>query len=87
MSSRPASRTPSRSVSSGSFPPSRRRSPTTTNTTVPELSPEEEEKAALVTAACDERNLDALIRLATTRLGLVSDPLRRAACMPPYTMP
>ncbi|PVH99306.1 hypothetical protein DM02DRAFT_615162 [Periconia macrospinosa] len=60
MSSRPASRTPSRSVSS-------------------ELSPEEQEKAALVTAACHDHNLDALVHLATTRLGLVTDPLRRTA--------
>ncbi|CAI6235098.1 unnamed protein product [Periconia digitata] len=44
-----------------------------------DLTSEEKEKADLVTAACRDRNLDTLIHLATTRLGLVSDPLRRTA--------
>lgn len=50
-----------------------------------ELSPDQQQKAALVTAACHDHDFDALVHLATTRLGLVSDPLRRTACMlPPF---
>jgi hypothetical protein len=50
-----------------------------TNTT-PELSPAEKEKAALITAACQSRDLGHLVRLATSLHGLVSDSLRRTAC-------
>ncbi|KAJ4289191.1 GTPase-activating protein gyp8 [Kalmusia sp. IMI 367209] len=72
MASRTSSRNPSRSVSSTSL--STRR-----NTLTTELSPAEKDKAAQISAACDARDLDALVHLATTTHGLVSDPLRRAA--------
>jgi len=68
------SRPSSRSVSSNSVP-SRRATP------VLELSPAEKEKEALIAAACEERDLPTLVQLATSTYGLVSDSLRRTACM------
>lgn len=44
------------------------------------LSPSELEKAVQISAACSDRNLDALVHLATSIHGLVSDDLRRVAC-------
>ncbi|KAL1608506.1 GTPase-activating protein gyp8 [Paraconiothyrium brasiliense] len=72
MASRRSSRTPSRSVSSGSL--STRRS-----TVTAPLSPAEKEKASQISAACHNRDLNALVHLATSTHGLVSDDLRRAA--------
>ncbi|KAF1949503.1 GTPase-activating protein gyp10 [Byssothecium circinans] len=69
-----SSRAPSRSVSSGSLP-----LPTRRNTVTTELSPAGKEKAALITTACEARDLEALVRLATSTHGLVSDILRRKA--------
>jgi hypothetical protein len=45
----------------------------------PDLSLAEKEKAGLIAAACQERNLAALVELATSTHGLVSDDLRRRA--------
>lgn len=67
----------SRSVSSQSFPPSR-------PAPAIELSPAEKEKAGLIAAACRDRDLDTLVHLATSTSGLLSDDLRRSACMLPY---
>ncbi|KAF2846625.1 hypothetical protein T440DRAFT_471697 [Plenodomus tracheiphilus IPT5] len=71
-----ASRTPSapvsRSVSSGSLP-TRRATP------VIELSPAEKEKEAAIRAACEKEDVSALVGLATSTSGLVSDSLRRTA--------
>jgi hypothetical protein len=67
------SRPASRSVSSNS-PPSRRPSHPV------ELSPAEKEKEGLIAAACRDRDLAALVHLATSTSGLVSDSLRRTAC-------
>lgn len=74
-----ASRTPpavSRSVSTASLPPRR---PTPVN----ELSPAEQAKEALIRAACKDGHVAALVDLATSTSGLVSDSLRRTACMAP----
>ncbi|KAF2639724.1 hypothetical protein P280DRAFT_46455 [Massarina eburnea CBS 473.64] len=72
MASRtPSSRPPSRSVSSTSL--------STRRDTVHELSGAEKEKAALITTACQARDLDTLAALATSPLGLVSDSVRRTA--------
>ncbi|KAF2870673.1 rab-GTPase-TBC domain-containing protein [Massariosphaeria phaeospora] len=75
MSSRPPSRTPSRSVSSASLP-SRRN-------TVSHVSPIEQTaidaKTAAITSACETRDLDTLASLATSSRGLINDSLRRAA--------
>jgi hypothetical protein len=75
MASRNTSRSVSRSVSSNSLPPRR---------TIPviELSPAEKEKEALIAAACRDRDLSTLVHLATSSSGLLSDSLRRTACMP-----
>ncbi|KAF9729355.1 hypothetical protein PMIN06_004454 [Paraphaeosphaeria minitans] len=70
-SSRHSSRTPSRSVSSTSLSTRRR------STATLALSPAEKEKAVQISTACNERNLDALVHLATSIHGLVSDDLRR----------
>jgi hypothetical protein len=67
----------SRSLSSQSLPPSR-------PAPVIELSQAEKEKAALIAAACRDRDLEALVHLATSTSGLLSDDLRRTACEPPY---
>ncbi|KAF2818876.1 hypothetical protein CC86DRAFT_375518 [Ophiobolus disseminans] len=67
-----SSPTTPRTVSSGSIP-RRRSSP------LVELSPAEKEKEALITAACQEGDVAALVHLATTTSGLVSDSLRRTA--------
>lgn len=75
MASPYPSRPVSRSVSSQSIP-SRRAS-----ASVVELSPAEKEKGALITAACRDRDLPALVGLATSTPGLVSDSHRRTACM------
>jgi hypothetical protein len=75
-----ASRNPSRSVSSNSLPP--RRAPSAA-----ELSPAEKEKEALVAAACRDGDVSTLVHLATSTSGLVSDSLRRTACMLPTTGP
>ncbi|OAG00978.1 uncharacterized protein CC84DRAFT_1101096 [Paraphaeosphaeria sporulosa] len=72
-SSRRSSRTPSRSVSSTSLSTRRR------STATPVLSPADKEKAVQINNACNERNLDALVHLATSIHGLVSDDLRRVA--------
>lgn len=69
-----ASTTPSRSVSSSSL--STRR-----DTLTAKLSPAEEEKATRIGAACEDRDISALVNLATSTYGLVSDSVRRAACM------
>jgi hypothetical protein len=74
------SRPTSRSVSSNSLPP-RRASP------VVELSPAEKEKEALISAACRDGDLAALVHLATSTSGLISDSLRRTACRLPTTVP
>ena len=74
MASHSSSRATSRSVSSASI--SRRNTVTT-----PDLSPAHKEKAAHISAACHARDLDHLVRLATSTHGLVSDALRRTACM------
>jgi hypothetical protein len=73
MASSNPSRAVSRSVSSNSLPP-RRTSPAV------ELSPAEKEKEALIAAACRDGDVPALVRLATSSSGLLSDGLRRAAC-------
>ena len=73
MASRTSSRSLSRSVSSGSTPP-RRATPAV------ELSPAEKEKEAQITAACEGRDISALVELATSVSGLVSDRLRCTAC-------
>lgn len=66
-----ASRTPSRSVSSGSIP---------TRQATPEgLSLAEQAKEGLVATACDEGDVDALVELSASTHGLVSDKLRRTA--------
>ncbi|KAF1976559.1 hypothetical protein BU23DRAFT_578482 [Bimuria novae-zelandiae CBS 107.79] len=62
----------SRSVSAASLPTRR-------STITAELSLAEKEKVAQISAACQDRNLDALVHLATSTHGLVSDDLRRAA--------
>ncbi|CAO2653402.1 Nn.00g028130.m01.CDS01 [Neocucurbitaria sp. VM-36] len=72
MTSRPPSRSVSRSVSSNSLPP-RRATPAV------ELSPADKEKEALIRAACEDGDVDTLVRLATSNSGLVSDSLRRTA--------
>ncbi|KZM22728.1 Rab GTPase activator [Ascochyta rabiei] len=64
-------RTPSRSVSPGS-PPARRSTPV-------DLSLADKAKEGLVTAACDEGDVAALVGLCTSTHGLVSDGLRRTA--------
>lgn len=69
----PPSRPSSRSVSSQSLP-SRRASP------VVELSPADKAKEASIAAACRDRDLAALVQLATSKSGLVSDSARRTAC-------
>jgi hypothetical protein len=74
MASRNSSRSVSRSVSSTSLP-QRRATP------VVELSPAEKEKEALITAACRDRDVSTLVNLATSTSGLISDGLRRTACM------
>ena len=74
MASNNPSRSVSRSVSSTSLP-RRRSSP------IIDLSPAEKEKEALITAACRDRDLPALVQLATTPSGLLTDSLRRTACM------
>lgn len=66
-----ASRTSSRSVSSGSVP-TRRPTPI-------DLSLAEKAKVSLVAAACEEGDAYALVELATSAYGLVSDDLRRIA--------
>ncbi|KAF9693426.1 hypothetical protein EKO04_008697 [Ascochyta lentis] len=66
-----ASRTPSRSVSSGSLP--------TRCSTPVDLSLAEKVKEGLVTAACDQGHVAALVDLCTSTHGLVSDSLRRKA--------
>lgn len=73
MASDTPSRPVSRSVSSNSLPP-RRTSPAV------ELSPAEKKKEALITAACRDRDLPELVRLATDTSGLLTDGLRRTAC-------
>lgn len=72
MASNNPSRSVSRSVSSTSLP-RRRSSP------IVDLSPAEKEKEALITAACRDRDLPALVQLATTASGLLTDSLRRTA--------
>ncbi|KAH7371106.1 GTPase-activating protein gyp10 [Pyrenochaeta sp. MPI-SDFR-AT-0127] len=72
MASRTPSRSVSRSVSSGSLP-QRRPTPAI------ELSPADKEKEALIRAACQDHDVDTLVRLATSNSGLVSDSLRRTA--------
>jgi hypothetical protein len=72
------SRPTSRSVSSTSLPS--RRTPS-----VVELSPAEKEKEALISAACRDGDLAALVQLATSTSGLISDSLRRTACRLPAT--
>jgi len=62
----------SRSVSSSSLPP-RRPSP------LIELSPADKEKEALISAACEDGDLDSLALLATGTSGLLTDGLRRTA--------
>jgi len=76
MASRTPSASVSRSVSSGSLP-SRHASPAI------HLSPAEKEKETLVRAAIDNGDVDALVHLATSASGLVSDSLRCTACRPP----
>lgn len=66
-----ASRTPSRSVSSGSLP--------LRQSTPADLSLAEKAKEGLVTTACNEGDLAALIDLSTSTHGLVSDDVRRTA--------
>ncbi|KAF2028322.1 GTPase-activating protein gyp10 [Setomelanomma holmii] len=72
MASRTPSTAVSRSVSSSSLPLRKA-------SLVIELSPAEREKEALITAACRDRDLVALVDLATSSSGLVSDGLRRTA--------
>lgn len=75
MASPTSSASLSRSVSaSSSSLPSRHSTPVAT------LSPAEQEKEALVRAAIDNDDVAALVHLATTSHGLVSDSLRRTAC-------
>ncbi|KAL5113982.1 GTPase-activating protein gyp8 [Pleosporales sp. CAS-2024a] len=66
MASRNTSRSPPRPVSAH------------TSSAIP-LSPAEQEKEALIAAACRERDLAALVQLATTSPGFVRDTARRAA--------
>ncbi|CAN9180518.1 unnamed protein product [Alternaria alternata] len=72
MASRTPSGSVSRSVSSGSLP-SRHATP------VSQLTPTEKEKESLVRAAIDNGDVTALVDLATSPSGLISDTLRRAA--------
>ena len=44
------------------------------------LSRKTESKHVSITRACEESNIDGLIRLATSDGGLVNDELRRKAC-------
>jgi hypothetical protein len=74
MASRNSSRSVSRSVSSNSLPQRR-------TTPVAEPSPAEKEKEALIAAACRDRDVSTLVNLATSTSGLISDSLRRTACM------
>lgn len=46
-----------------------------------EKLPENSEKAKNIAAACQKKDLGALIGLATSPDGLVSDELRKVACM------
>lgn len=66
-----ASHASSRSVSSGSI--------ATRHSTPADLSLAEKAKEGLITAACEERDLAALVDLATSTHGLLSDSLRRTA--------
>lgn len=66
-----ASRTSSRSVSSGSVP--------THRSTPVDLSFAEKAKVDLISTACEEGDVFALVELATSPHGLVSDDLRRVA--------
>lgn len=75
MAYRTPSGSVSRSVSSGSLP-SRHATP------VSQLTPTEKEKESLVRAAIDNGDVTALVDLATSPSGLISDTLRRAACTP-----
>ncbi|KAH7385264.1 rab-GTPase-TBC domain-containing protein [Phaeosphaeria sp. MPI-PUGE-AT-0046c] len=72
MASTNPSRSVSRSVSSTSLP-RRRSSP------IIDLSPADKAKEALIAAACRDRDLPALVHLATTSSGLLTDSLRRTA--------
>ncbi|KAI4650035.1 uncharacterized protein J4E78_008316 [Alternaria triticimaculans] len=72
MASRTPSGSVSRSVSSGSLP-------TRHATPVPQLTPAEKEKESLVRAAIDNGDVTALVDLATSPSGLVSDSLRCTA--------
>jgi hypothetical protein len=66
-----ASHSSSRSVSSGSIP--------THHSTPVDLSLAEKAKEGLIATACEEGDLAALVDLATSNHGLVSDSLRRTA--------
>lgn len=66
-----ASRTSSRSVSSGSIP--------TRRSTPLDLSLAEKAKEGLIATACEDGDLAALIDLSTSTHGLVSDSSRRRA--------
>jgi hypothetical protein len=78
MASHTPSASVSRSVSSGSLP-SRHATP------VSQLTSAEKEKETLVRAAIDNGDVTALVDLATSPSGLISDSLRCGACMPPFT--
>ncbi len=73
MASSTPPRSLSRSVSSGSLHPRRA-------TPVVELSPAQKEKEALITNACEDRDIRTLATLATSVHGLVTDDLRCRAC-------
>lgn len=73
MASRSPSRSISRSASTTSLPPRH-------DTPVIELSPADRAKEAVIRAACDQGDIDALVELATSSTGLLSDSLRRIAC-------
>ena len=84
MASPTPSRNPSRPPSASSLSQSaRRRSSSSSPSVAAELSPAEQHKAEQISAACQDRNLDALVQLATSTHGLVSDSLRRLACASP----
>jgi hypothetical protein len=83
MASPTPSRNPSRPPSASSLSQSARRRSSSSPSVAAELSPAEQHKVEQLSAACQARNLDALVQLATSTHGLVSDSLRRLACASP----
>lgn len=75
------SRNPSRRVSSASLETSRERLPQSSRSSNSDVSsPERNNKIQHVAAACRDRDISALLNLAASKHGLVTDDLRRTAC-------